>query len=141
MGPSVFLSSGDGYVGEFLELPQGCQGPFRGSRGMVGFLSRRHSRKWPHLTLRGESPAFLELRQETWGPSRVTMGTSGTRSCCLRKVQSPSHHCRGHCPQLELLPKPQVSSPVLTWISEFLWSFLRGVRPCLLCRHVSPLSS
>ena len=27
-GPSVFLSSGDGYVGELLELHQGCQGPF-----------------------------------------------------------------------------------------------------------------
>ena len=26
--PSLFLSSGDGYVGELLELPQWCQGPF-----------------------------------------------------------------------------------------------------------------
>ena len=36
-GPSVFLSSGDGYVGELLELHQVCQGPFRGSRGKVDF--------------------------------------------------------------------------------------------------------
>ena len=28
-GFSCFLSSGDGYVGEFLELQQGCEGPFR----------------------------------------------------------------------------------------------------------------
>ena len=27
-----FLSSGDGYVGEFLELQQGCEGPFGSSR-------------------------------------------------------------------------------------------------------------
>ena len=39
-GNSVFLLSGHGYVGELLELPKGCQVPFRGSRGKVGFLSR-----------------------------------------------------------------------------------------------------
>ena len=30
---SCFLSSGDGYVGELLELQQECEGPFRSSRG------------------------------------------------------------------------------------------------------------
>ena len=38
-GPSVFLSSADEDVTELVELPQGCQGPFRGSEGKVGFLS------------------------------------------------------------------------------------------------------
>ena len=28
-----FLSCGDGYVGELLELQQGCEGPFGSSRG------------------------------------------------------------------------------------------------------------
>ena len=32
-GLSCFLSSGDGYVGELLELQQGCEGPFGNSRG------------------------------------------------------------------------------------------------------------
>ena len=32
-GHSCFLSSGDGYVGELLELQQGCEGPFGSSRG------------------------------------------------------------------------------------------------------------
>ena len=32
-GTSSFLSSGDGYVGELLDLQQGCEGPFRSSRG------------------------------------------------------------------------------------------------------------
>ena len=30
---SCFLSSGIGYVGELLELQQGCEGPFGSSRG------------------------------------------------------------------------------------------------------------
>ena len=32
-GLSCFLSSGDGYVGELLELQQGCKGHFGISRG------------------------------------------------------------------------------------------------------------
>ena len=31
-GRSPFLSSGQGYVGELLELQQGCEGPFGSSR-------------------------------------------------------------------------------------------------------------
>ena len=34
-GLSFFLSSGEGYVGELLELQQGCEGPFGSSRGQV----------------------------------------------------------------------------------------------------------
>ena len=59
MGPSVFLSSGDGYVGEVLELHQGCQRTFRGVRGKVGFLSSRHSGKG----LPGSSPGGYRLIQ------------------------------------------------------------------------------
>ena len=32
---------------------------------------------------------FLEAWREVWGSSRVAMGTSGTRLCCIRKVKSP----------------------------------------------------
>ena len=78
-GPSVFLSSGDGYVWGLLELPQGCQGPFRGSRRKVGFLSRRRSRKGPHLALRGESPGF----------SQVTAGNVDFLSSYNRKLRDP----------------------------------------------------
>ena len=66
-GHFVFLSSGDGYVRELLELYQGCQRPFRSSRGKVGFFSRLCSGKGPHLELRGESPGF----------SRVAAGNMG----------------------------------------------------------------
>ena len=34
-GLSCFLSSGEGYVVELLELQQGCEGPFGSSRGQV----------------------------------------------------------------------------------------------------------
>ena len=34
-GLSCFLSSGDGYVRELLELQQGCEGPFVSYRGEV----------------------------------------------------------------------------------------------------------
>ena len=130
-GPSCFLSSGDGYVREILELHQGCQGPSRSSRGEVGFFLSPCMGKRPHLALRGESLVFLELQQETWGSSRFTTGTSGTRSCCLRKVQSPC----------ELRRASRDSSPVLTWILWFPWRFKRGVRPHLMWRYASLLSS
>ena len=59
--------------------------------------------------------------------SRLTMGTSGTRSGGLRKGQSPcallgglsgflSRRCRGLRPCVESVPEPQDSSPMLTWI-------------------------
>ena len=49
--------------------------------------------------------------------------------------------CLSRGPHLELRREPQGSSPVLTWISRFLRSFHRGVRPRLMCRHASLLSS
>ena len=72
-----------------LELHQAFQGPFRGSRGKVGFLSRCCSRKGPHLTLRAKSPGFYRVAAGNLGFSQITMGTSGTRLYCFRKVQSP----------------------------------------------------
>ena len=84
VGNSMFLSSGDGYVGELLELPKGCQVPFRGSRRKVGFLLRRCSRKGPHLALRGESP----------GVSPVTAGNLGFLSSCDGDLK-PTHIASG----------------------------------------------
>ena len=75
----VFLSIGDVYVGELLELPQGCQGPFRGSSVKVGFLLRCRSGKGPHLALRGESPDF----------SRVATGILGFLSSYDAEFREP----------------------------------------------------
>ena len=85
MGHPVFLSS----VGENLELHQGCQGTFRGSRGKAQFPQDAATEKGL-LSSSGENLLiFLELQRELWGSSRVMTGTSGTLSCGLRKVQSP----------------------------------------------------
>ena len=148
----MFLLSGDVYIGEFLELHQGCQGTFRGSRGKVGFLSRHCRGKGPHLTLSSESPGFsqivaaylcfllsydedlrdpLMLLQESQVSMRLVKGLSGFLS----------RQCRGLGLHLYLRLEPQGSSPMLTWITGFLWSFNMEVMPRLLRRHGSSLAS
>ena len=57
----MFLSSEEGYVGELLELHQGCQGHFQDARVKVGFLLRCHSGKEPHLALKVKSPDFSRV--------------------------------------------------------------------------------
>ena len=152
MGTSVFLSSGDGYLGEIGELQKRCQEPFCISRGNMRYLSRHCSGKGPHFALKGESRGF----------SRVAAGRLGFLSSCNRDLRGPlvlpqesqvsmqverglsiflSSQCRGLGPHLELSLEPHASSPVLTRILWFLWSFNRGVRPCLVWRHGTPLSS
>ena len=84
--------------------------------------------------------------------SRFRTGTSGTRSCGLRKSQSPcellgglsgflSRQCRGLRPCVESVPEPEGSSPVLTWILGYFWSLPRGVSPRLEWGHARALSS
>ena len=91
---------------------------------------------------------FLELGRV----SRVTTGTSGTRSGGLRKGQSPcellrglsgflSRRCRGLRPCVESVPEPEDSSPVLTWILGYFWSLPRGVSPRLELGLARVLSS
>ena len=84
--------------------------------------------------------------------SRLTTGTSGTRSGGLRKGQSPcellgglsgfpSRLCRGLRSCGDLVPEPEDSSPVLTWILGYFWSLPRGVSPRLEWGHARVLSS
>ena len=147
----VFLSSGRGYVGELRELPQGCQGPFRGSRGKVRFLWRHRSGKGPHLAL-GDSPGFSRVAAANLG--FLSSNDGDFRDQLVWPQESPVSMqvvrglygflcslCRGRGPHLELKPELQCSTPVLSWISRFLWSFKRGVRPHLVWTRASPLSS
>ena len=118
----------------------------------MGFHSRRRSRKGPYLGLRGESPDF----------SRVAAGNLGFLSSYDRVLRDPivlpqesqvsmwiardllrllSSLYPVLCLQLVLRQEPQASTPVLTWISGFRWSFNRGIRPHLMWSHGSPLSS
>ena len=84
--------------------------------------------------------------------SRLTTGTSGTRSGGLKKGQSLcellgvlsgflSRRCRGLRPYVETVPEPEHSSPVLTWILGYFWSLPRGVSPRLEWGHAPALSS
>ena len=96
----------------------------------MGFLARCCSTKRPQLALRGESPGFSrvaagffssydgDLRDPLVGPQRGPVSTQITRGpsgfLCSR--------CPGRGSHLDLSPEPQVSSPVPTWISVFLWA-------------------
>ena len=84
--------------------------------------------------------------------SRLTMGTSESRSGGLRKGQSPcellaglsgflSRRCRGLRPCVDSVPEPEDSSPVLTWTVRYFWSLRRGVSPCPDWWHARALSS
>ena len=89
----------------------------------------------------------------SWGRcSRLTTGTSGTRSGGLRIGQSPcellgglsgflSLQCRFLRSCVEWVLEPEDSSPVVTWMFGYFWSLPRGVSPCLEWGHARALSS
>ena len=102
----MFFSSEDGYVGELLEFPKGCQVPFPGSRGKVGFLSRPCSGEGPHLALRGESLGvsrvvignlgFLSSCNGDLKPTRVASEKSSLHSSCEGPLRIPLQSVQGH---------------------------------------------
>ena len=106
-------------------------------------------RKWASSRLEGITSWIFSSCDRC---SRLTMGTSGTRSGGLRKGQSPyellwglsgflSRRCRGLRPSVESVPEPADSSPVLTWNLGYFWSLPRGVSPRLEWGHAGVLSS
>ena len=81
-------------------------------------------RKWASSCLEGRTSWIFSSCGRC---SRLTTGTSRTRSGGLRKGQSPcqllgglsgflSRRCRGLRSCVESVPEPEDSSPVLTWI-------------------------
>ena len=105
-------------------------------------------RKWASSRLEGRTSWIFSSCGRC---SRLTTGTSGTRSVGLRKGQSPcdllgglsgflSRRCRGLRPCVEWMPEPEHSSPVLTWILGYFWSLLSGVSPRLEWGHARALS-
>ena len=106
-------------------------------------------RKWASSRLEGRTSWIFSSCGRC---SRLTMGTSGTRSGCLRKGQSPcellwglsgflSRRCQGLRFCVESVPEPEHSSPVLTRILGYLWSLTSGVCPRLEWGHACPISS
>ena len=105
-------------------------------------------RKWASSRLEGRTSWIFSSCGRC---SRLTTGTSGTRSGGLRKGQSPfellgglsgfpSSRCRGLRSYVESVPEPEDSSPVLTWILGYFWSLSRGVSPRLEWGHAPVLS-
>ena len=78
-----------------------------------------------------------DLRDPLWWPQerpgamRVARWLSGFLS----------RRCRGLRPCVELVPEPEVTSPVLTWILGYFWSLRRGVSRRLVWGHERALSS
>ena len=106
-------------------------------------------RKWASSRLEGRTSWIFSSCGRC---SRLTTGTSGTRSGGLRKGQSQcellgglsgflSCRCRGLRPCVESLPEPDDSSPVLTWILGYFLSLPWGVNPRLVWGHQYVLSS
>ena len=121
-GPSWFLSRGDRYVGELLQLPQGCHGPFPGSRGKVGFLSSHRSGKGSHLTLRGESPGFSPVVAANLGS--ISSYDGGLRDPLVGASGTSCLHVRCEGPlgiPLQSLLGPRYSFAVEAGTSGFLY--------------------
>ena len=128
-GLSGFLSSGDGCVGELLELQQGREGPFRKFQMLDLISLKTPQRKWASSRLEGRTSWIFSSCGRC---SRLTSGTSGTRSGGLRKGQYPcellgrlsgflSSRCWGLRPWVESVLEPEVSSSVQTWILGYFW--------------------
>ena len=105
--------------------------------------------KWASCRLDGRTSWILSSCSRC---SRLSTGTSGTRSGGLRKGQTPcellgglseflSLRCRGLRPCVESVPEPEDSSPVLTWNLRYFWSLPRGVSPPLEWGNARVLSS
>ena len=106
-------------------------------------------RKWASSRLYGRTSLIF------WSCgrcSRLTTGTSGTRSGGLRKGQSRCEFLGGlsgflSCrfwrlrPCVESVPEPEDSSPVLTRILGYFWSLPRGVSSRLERGNAHVLSS
>ena len=106
-------------------------------------------RKWASSRLEGRTSCMFSSCGRC---SRLTTGTSGTRSGGLRKGQSPcellgglsgflSRRCRGLRSCVEPVPEPENSSPVLTWIWGYFCNLRSGVSPRLEWGHAHALSS
>ena len=98
-----------------------------GGENLLDFLELRQVLS----TYNGDLRDPLWWPQESPVPMRVSQGPMGFLS----------RRCRGLRPCVELVPEPEDSSPVLTWILGYFWSLPRGVGPPLKWGHARELSS
>ena len=106
-------------------------------------------RKWASSRQKGRTSWIFSSCSRC---SRLTTGTSRTRSGGLSKGQTPcelleglsgflSRRCRGLRPCVESVLEPEDSSPVRTWILGYFWSLPRGVSRSIEWGHARAISS
>ena len=89
-GLSCFLSSGDGYVGEILDLQQGVKDPLEVPEARLISLETP-PRKWASSRLEGRTSWIFSSCSRS---SRLTRGTSGPALVASGKA-SPHASCSG----------------------------------------------
>ena len=134
--------------GNFLSCSKGVKDPLEVPEFSV-ITPYLPQQKWASSRLEGRTSWIFSSCGRC---SRLTTGTSRTRSGGLRKGQSPcellrglsgflSRRCRGLGLCVESVPEPKDSSPVLTWILGYVWSLPSGVSPRLEWGDARALSS
>ena len=110
--------------------------------------SRRLSGNWPHLAWRGEPSGFsrvaagaLDLRRGPQGPGLVASGKASPHASSRGPLGIPLPSMPGPKILCGVVPEPEHSSPVQTWILGYFWSLPRGVSPRLEWGHARALSS
>ena len=105
-------------------------------------------RKWASSGLEGRTSWILELRQvlSTYdGDLRDPLWWPQERPVPLRVARGPLGITLPSMPGLKILcvvvPEPEHSPSVLTWIFGYFWSLPRGVSPRLERGHARALSS
>ena len=104
-----------------FELHQGCQVPFRISRGNVGILLRRCSGKGLRLVIMGKPrgfsqvvAGFLSFDEEVRMPLVLAQGSPISIRVVRESWALLSSHCRANRPHLGLHPEITCSSTVAT---------------------------
>ena len=133
----------------FLSCTKSVKDPFKAQEGRWDF-SRDDEREKSLISCSGKNLLVflssgrkfgvpLGLRQGPQGPICIASGNSSLHVSYEGPLEIPFQSLPGRGPHLVMRLELQRSSPVLTMTSGFLWSFHRGVRPCLMWRHASPL--
>ena len=104
----------------------------------MGLISPGGKNKLDFLQLRQVLTTYdRDLRDLLWWPQerpvpmRIARGPLGILSRRFQVLR----------PCVEMVPEPEDSSPVLTWILGYFWSLPRGVSPCLEWGQARALSS
>ena len=118
-----------GMSGIFLNCSKGVKDPLEVPEVRCISLEAPQ-RKWASSRLEGRTSWIFSRCGRCSG---LPTGTSETRSGGIRKRQSPcellgglsgflSRRCRRLIPCVESVPKPEKTSPVLTWTLGYFWS-------------------